>query len=184
VTEPTPAPEQPEEPTVAPPAEPETEPAPFVPRPAPLAPGPEPTQPEPPAPETGQSSAGEIPDVPNVLIEPEEPEQPAAPAPAAGDSTSGRSSAREDGGVLSISVPAQAKVIINGLVTKSTGAHRQYASYGLKPGFVYKYEIRAQIVRDGRLIEDTSTVHLAAGAHKGVAFRFDPKPEEAVATLW
>ena len=179
VTEPTPAPEQPEEPTVAPPAEPESEPAPLVPRPAPLAP-----QPEPPAPEPGQSSAGEIPDVPNVLIEPEEPEQPAAPAPAAGDSTSGRSSAREDSGVLSISVPAQARVIINGLVTNSTGADRQYVSYGLKPGFVYKYEIRAQIVRDGRLIENTSTVHLAAGAHKGVAFRFDPKPEEAVATLW
>lgn len=74
-------------------------------------------------------------------------------------------------------------MVINGLVTKSTGAHREYVSYGLRPGYVYKYEIRAQVVRDGQLVEDTSTVYLAAGAHKAVAFRFDPTPEQVVATL-
>ena len=45
-------------------------------------------------------------------------------------------------------------------------------------------EIRARIVRDGRLIKDTRTVYLTAGAREGVAFRFNVNPEEAVATLW
>jgi len=181
VTKPTPAPEQPEEPTA--PA-PEAEPAPLVPRAAPLVPEPEPAQPEPAAPEATQPQTGEMPAVPSILTEPEEPEKATKPAPAAGHSTSGRSPLPEQSGVLSLSVPPHARVIINGLVTKSTGAHREYVSHGMKPGCVYKYEIRAQIVRDGRLIEDTSTVYLAAGAHKAVAFRFGPKPDEAVATLW
>jgi len=75
-------------------------------------------------------------------------------------------------------------VLINGFETKSTGEHREYVSYGLKPGFTYKYEIRARIARDGRLVEDSRTIRLTAGARKAVAFRFAPEPEEVIATLW
>jgi len=74
--------------------------------------------------------------------------------------------------------------MINGLETKSTGTQREYISYGLKPGHAYKYEIRAQIVRDGRQIEDARTVYLSVGAHEQVAFSLDPRPREAIAALW
>ena len=77
----------------------------------------------------------------------------------------------------------KAEVVINGLETRSTGAHRQYVSYGLKPGRTYKYEIRARIVRGGRRIEDTRTVYLQAGARRDIAFRFAPEPDQAIAAL-
>ena len=80
--------------------------------------------------------------------------------------------------------PADAKVTINGLSTKSTGAQREYASYGLKPGLRYRYEIRAEVVRDGKVIEREQTVFLTAGAQEAVAFRFEPQPDEAIAGLW
>ncbi len=91
---------------------------------------------------------------------------------------------RQDGGLLSIRVPADARVIINGLPTKSTGSRREYVSYGLKPGLRYKYEIRAQVVRGGRLVEDTRTVYLTAGARQEIAFDFQSRPEQEIATVW
>jgi hypothetical protein len=53
-------------------------------------------------------------------------------------------------------------------------------SFGLKPGFSYKYEVRAQIVRDGQLVEEARTVSLTAGQRFAVAFGFN-KPAESVA---
>lgn len=122
--------------------------------------------------------AGTRPEAPVPTL-PEQPPVPKAtlPGPNALDASAGS-------GLISISVPAEARVTINGLLTSSTGARRQYVSYGLKPGFTYKYEIHAQMVRDGRLIEDQRTVYLTAGARQSVAFGFEPKPDEAVATLW
>jgi len=112
---------------------------------------------------------------PNVPV----PEPPEATSP-----TTGVAPPRNDGGRIDIFVPAEARVVINGLETKSTGQHREYVSYGLKAGLTYKYEIRAQIVRQGKRIEDTRTVYLRAGALERVAFSFEPKPGEAIASLW
>jgi hypothetical protein len=53
-------------------------------------------------------------------------------------------------------------------------------SFGLKPGFSYKYEVRAEIVRDGQLVEEARTVSLTAGERSAVAFGFN-KPAESVA---
>lgn len=79
---------------------------------------------------------------------------------------------RQDSGLLTIYVPAEAKVIINGLPTKSTGTRREYVSYGLQEGLQYKYVITAQVERDGKIYEETREVILTAGAKKGVAFSF------------
>ena len=79
-------------------------------------------------------------------------------------------------------VPYDAKVTINGLATRSVGSRRQFVSYGLKPGFSYKYEIHAEVVRDGKLVEDTRTVTLTAGETIAVAFGFNTKPAESVAS--
>jgi uncharacterized protein (TIGR03000 family) len=124
-----------------------------------------------------------IPEQGGMPGEAEAPPAPAKPTPA--EPQAGVApAAKQTSGVIGVWVPADARVIINGLETRSTGRHREYVSYGFKPGAVYKYEVRAQIARDGRLIESTRTVYLTAGAHQRVAFHFDAKPEEAIAAAW
>jgi uncharacterized protein (TIGR03000 family) len=87
--------------------------------------------------------------------------------PAAGDSA-----------VLTVWVPYEAKVTINGMLTKSTGSKRRFVSYGLRPGYTYKYEVKAEIVRDGKIYPEVQTVSLTAGERGGVAFGFNiPSPE-------
>ena len=88
----------------------------------------------------------------------------------------------ETSGVVTVWVPYDAKVTINGLATRSIGSRRQFVSYGLQAGFNYKYDIHAEVVRDGKLVEDTRTVTLTAGENTAVAFGFNAKPAEAVAT--
>ncbi len=97
---------------------------------------------------------------------------PGVVPPATEPGTTGAPTAANSG-LLTIWVPHDAKVIINGLTTRSTGSRRQYVSYGLTPGLSYKYEIRAQVVRDGRLLEDVRNVTLTAGQRDAVAFGFN-----------
>ena len=62
---------------------------------------------------------------------------------------------------------------INGLLTKSTGSKRHFVSYGLRPGYTYKYEVKAEIVREGKIVTEEQTVSLTAGEQSGVAFGFN-----------
>lgn len=90
---------------------------------------------------------------------------------------------REDSALLTIWVPAEAKVMVNGYQTRSEGSRREYVSHGLQPGLTYKYEVCAQIVRDGKTLEETRVVFLTAGAREGVAFGFNAKPQSEVALV-
>ena len=152
--------------------------------------------PKPPAPAVDQPPTS-LPDVRGMPVEPEGPAAPAMPTPAPPMPTPAPAepapakpqaglvpAPEQTRGVVAVWVPAQARVVINGLETTSIGPYREYVSHGLKPGAVYKYEIRAQIARDGRLIEKTRTVYLTAGARQRVAFQFEAKPEEAIAARW
>lgn len=93
-----------------------------------------------------------------------------APPPTLPPSTS---AIRNGSGLLTIWVPENAKVYVNGYETKSTGAQRRYVSHGLKDGLTYKYEVRAEVVRDGKTLEEVRTVYLTSGAREGVAFDFN-----------
>ena len=88
----------------------------------------------------------------------------------------------ENSGLLVVYVPYEAKVFINGMATKSEGSRRQFVSYGLKPGYTYKYEVKAQIVRDGKIVTDVKTIALVAGDRGGVAFGFNATNEEIAGT--
>lgn len=118
---------------------------------------------------------------------PNEPGTPEAPAPAepptpadeAMPKTSGTSA--EESGVLTVWVPYDAKVTVNGLETRSSGSRRQFVSYGLKPGFSYKYEVRAEVVRDGKVQEETRTITLTAGQTTAVAFGFNTQAPQVAA---
>jgi uncharacterized protein (TIGR03000 family) len=120
-----------------------------------------------PAPTLPEAPAGGIPPVPG-----------AAPGPHA-DAAPGAVGS----GQLTIVVPADAKVFINGHQTRSVGTQRQYVSYGLESGLTYRYEVRAEVVRDGKTVEDNREVFLSAGSREGVAFDFSAKKAVSVASL-
>ena len=101
------------------------------------------------------------------------PSAPTPPPPAAGKSTF---DVGADVGYLVVNVPADAKVFVNGRPTTSTGEHRQYVSHGLEAGMRYEYQVRAEIVRDGKTISDTKTVQLTAGSQSSIAFDMSSSP--------
>ena len=82
---------------------------------------------------------------------------------------------------MTVWVPYDAKVTVNGLPTRSQGSRRQFVSYGLNPGFSYKYVVRAEIVRNGRVIRDNKTVVLTAGDREALAFGFNGLPSGSLA---
>ncbi|MBN2476647.1 MAG: TIGR03000 domain-containing protein [Pirellulales bacterium] len=119
------------------------------------------------------------PELPNTLPG-LNPETPTTPTPSVEPGTSGIPT-RENSGLLTIYVPNDAKVTVNGLLTQSRGSRRQYVSYGLKPGFNYKYEVQAEVIRDGRPVVESRTVMLTAGDRQVVAFGFNPNLVEGLA---
>jgi uncharacterized protein (TIGR03000 family) len=72
-----------------------------------------------------------------------------------------------DAGALTVLVPEDAKVFINGHETKSVGTRRQYVSYGLKAGLSYNYQIRVLSPRDGK--EENRMLTLSAGQTQSIA---------------
>ncbi len=104
---------------------------------------------------------------------------PASPKKTASPSTSDEKS-RGQSGMLSIHVPAAAKVYINGRETRTTGTHREYVSFGLQEGKIYPYTIRALVLAsssDGqadsqgrRWVWITKTAYLRAGEQARVTF--------------
>jgi uncharacterized protein (TIGR03000 family) len=117
---------------------------------------------------------------PAKKAEPSMTPNPPAPAEPAMPKTSGTSA--DESGVLTVWVPYDAKVSINGLETKSTGSRRQFVSFGLKSGLSYKYVVKAQVVRSGQTQEDTRTVTLTAGQVTAVAFGFNVGAGQQVAS--
>ncbi len=87
---------------------------------------------------------------------------------------------RANSGLLTVYVPYDAKVTINGLSTRSRGSRRRYVSHGLNADLGYKYEIRARVVRDGEAVEDVRTVTLTAGDRRVVSFGFNRVPIEGL----
>ncbi len=113
----------------------------------------------------------------NKLMRPA-PELP-APAKKATNPSTGDQTGRKDSGLLSLSVPGAARVLINGRETRSTGERREYVSHGLKEGKVYPYTIRALVQAKGsdaasadgsRWVWITKTVYLRAGDQVRVTF--------------
>ena len=81
-----------------------------------------------------------------------------------------------DRGVLTVAVPQDARVTVNGMDTVSTGTERRYVSNGLKNGHSYRYEVTATVQRDGKPIEVTKTALLRAGQIARLDFDLDSPP--------
>jgi uncharacterized protein (TIGR03000 family) len=112
-----------------------------------------------------------------------DPMTPSGEAPPAVPGTPRDTSYRRADGLLSVNVPADAKVFVNGLATTSTGGERQYVSRDLQSGFNYTYEVKAEIVRDGKTVEQVKQVNLRAGQTAELAFDFPAAEQSATAQL-
>jgi uncharacterized protein (TIGR03000 family) len=98
------------------------------------------------------------------------PTAPTPPAPSAG-TPPGTTYQLQDAGYLLVSVPEDAKVFVNGRATTSTGSERQYVSRGLENGQRYSYEVRAEVIRDGKPVTETQTAQLTAGSQASLTFK-------------
>ena len=76
-------------------------------------------------------------------------------------------------GLLTIYVPMDAKVYVNGKETTQKGSRRPFVSFGLEEGYEYDYVIKAVVTRKGESFEETRTVTLRAGENRGVGFPFE-----------
>lgn len=79
---------------------------------------------------------------------------------------------------LYVTLPADAKLTINGSPTVSTSESRVFESPSLAPGKTFYYELKATVVRDGRTETVTKTVDVRAGEDSRVTIEI---PEAAVA---
>jgi uncharacterized protein (TIGR03000 family) len=64
---------------------------------------------------------------------------------------------------LIVNLPAEAKLLVDGNVTKSTSSERVFVSPALIPGQLYNYTLTAQFTRDGLPVTVTKTVQVRAG---------------------
>jgi uncharacterized protein (TIGR03000 family) len=80
----------------------------------------------------------------------------------------------KDGVVLTVEVPAEARVFVNGKETSQLGATRVFTSKGLTAGKKYDFVVKMQTVRDGKPLEETKTVSLVAGDRQAIAMAGQP----------
>ena len=66
-------------------------------------------------------------------------------------------------GHVSVSLPADAKLLFNGAAAPGTGAVRTFRTPALQTGVDYRYELTAEVTRDGRTERVTETVIVRAG---------------------
>jgi len=157
----------------------------------PPAPPTEPSEEQPPAPPTEFPGLDTAPPAQPGTLPGLDTAPPADPGALPGLDTgpaaepgSSASATPANSGLLTVWVPYDAVVTVNGLKTRSTGSRRSYMSTGLRPGFRYKYVVHATVIRDGQPLQDTRTVFLTAGDRTSVAFGFNPRlMEEELASL-
>jgi uncharacterized protein (TIGR03000 family) len=70
------------------------------------------------------------------------------------------------------------------MLTKTPGSLRRYVSRNLVPGYRYTYEIRAEVLRNGRRVSDKQVVQVRAGETTQLALRLDaPAASETLLTV-
>lgn len=91
---------------------------------------------------------------------------PAAPAGMAPGTTQLDGTSAE----LVVTVPPEARVFVNGQETQTSGSQRRYYSRGLRPGGRYGYEVRAELIREGRTVTETRRVEVSSGGSTELSF--------------
>lgn len=89
----------------------------------------------------------------------------------------------KDGVLLTVQVPAEATVFVNGKQTASLGSTRVFAAKGLTPGKKYEFVVKMQTTRDGKPLEESKTVSLVVGDRQTVALAGQPAKDQPAAAL-
>jgi uncharacterized protein (TIGR03000 family) len=71
-----------------------------------------------------------------------------------------------------VSLPADARLFVDGAPTTSTSDRRSLVTPALEFGSTYVYTVRAEVVRDGRTVEQTQQVTVRGGEVSPVRFDF------------
>ena len=71
-----------------------------------------------------------------------------------------------------VSLPAEATLSVDDHATTSTSATRTFVSPALNFGQEYTYELKAEIVRDGKTVTTTKQVNVHAGSESRVQLDF------------
>ena len=74
-----------------------------------------------------------------------------------------------------VSLPADARLIVDGTSTSSTSDRRTLVTPELEFGSTYVYTMRAEIVRDGQTVAQVQTVNVRGGEVSTVNFNFAPQ---------
>ncbi len=97
--------------------------------------------------------------------------QPPTPQPE-GETTTIRNQ-KPDEAVLNLSLPLDAKVYINGKLTKTTGSFRSFVSRRLRVGGKYAFDIKAVAKRNGQDVVLERKIELSAGMDQSISLDFD-----------
>jgi uncharacterized protein (TIGR03000 family) len=97
--------------------------------------------------------------------------------------TTTKISASKDEIHLVIDLPESARVFVNGNATTSKGASRRFVSRNLEGGSSYRFEVRVEDDRNGKVVSDTKTLVLVPGSTETLAFQLDDKPVVAETVL-
>jgi uncharacterized protein (TIGR03000 family) len=68
-----------------------------------------------------------------------------------------------------VSLPADAKLTVDGETTRSIGKFRVFTSPNLTPGKSYSYTLKAEVQRDGKPVSWEQTVSVQAGRQASVS---------------
>ena len=71
---------------------------------------------------------------------------------------------------LSVRVPADAEIWVDGVATRQTGTSRKFVSPPLSAGQEYTYELTARWTENGREVVQTRRIDVTAGDRKSVDF--------------
>ncbi len=92
----------------------------------------------------------------------------------------------DDSVMLTVAVPASAKVFVNDNSTTSVGSVRQFVSRGLVAGKSYQFKVRAELEdANGKIVSDVKTVTMVAGQREAIEFSLanEKTPIETAVTL-
>jgi uncharacterized protein (TIGR03000 family) len=78
-----------------------------------------------------------------------------------------------DEAILRLNVPKEAKVYVNGRLTKTPGAVRSYESKNLSSDRAYHFKIKAVVERNGKQLVRSKLISLRAGHVKNALLDFD-----------
>jgi uncharacterized protein (TIGR03000 family) len=73
---------------------------------------------------------------------------------------------------VTVELPANARLFVNGVACPLTSERRSFQSPDLQPGQEYSYTLRAELQRNGQTLTRTQRVRVAAGREVRVSFDF------------